>query len=240
MTTLTNKTAIVTGASSGIGRAIALNLAQEGAVLCLVGRNLAALEDTRAIASQSAPQVTTYAADLSNDNDLRQLTEYVQALGQVDVLVHSAGVFKMGKLADSAIADFDLQYQINVRAPYLLTQALLPMLLASHGQIVFINSSAGLNAKANVGQYAASKFALKAIADSLREEVNAAGVRVLSVFPGRTASPMQAAIYQMEGKTYHPDVLLQPEDVARTVVTALSLPPTAEVTDINIRPSKKT
>ena len=240
MATLTNKMAIVTGASSGIGKAIALNLAREGAVLCLVGRNLAALEDTRAIALQSSPQVTTFAADLSNDDDLRQLTQYVQSLGQVDVLVHSAGVFKMGKLADSEIANFDLQYQINVRAPYVLTQALLPMLLLSHGQIVFINSSAGLNARANVGQYAASKFALKAIADSLREEVNAAGVRVLSVFPGRTASPMQAAIYQMEGKTYHPDVLLQPEDVAMTVVKSLSLPPTAEVTDINIRPCKKT
>lgn len=236
---LANKVVIVTGASSGIGRAIALNLAVEGAVLCLVGRNLQALEETKAIAQKSAPKVTTYAADLTNDDELRQL-KFVQGLGQVDALVHSAGVFKMGKLENSAIADFDLQYRVNVRAPYLLTQALLPMLLASQGQIVFVNSSAGLNARANVGQYAASKFALKAIADSLREEVNAAGVRVLSIFPGRTASPMQAAIYQMEGRTYQSDNLLQPEDVAMTVVNALSLPRTAEVTDINIRPCKKT
>lgn len=239
MSALTNKIAIVTGASSGIGRAIAIRLAAEGALLCLVGRNLEALEETRAIALLSAPKVTTYCADLTNDDDLRQLT-YVQGLGQVDVLVHSAGVFTMGKLANCAIADLDLQYRVNVRAPYLLTQALLPMLLANQGQIVFINSTAGLNARANIGQYAASKFALKAIADSLREEVNAAGVRVLSVFPGRTASPMQAAIYQMEGKAYQPDDLLQPEDVAAAVVNALILPRTAEITDINIRPCKKT
>lgn len=236
---LTNKMAIVTGASSGIGRAIALSLAAEGALLCLVGRNLAALKATEAIAQQTSPQVTTYCADLTNDNDLQQLTEYVQAWGQLDILIHSAGVFAMGKLENSAIADLDLQYRTNVRAPYLLTQAFLPMLLASQGQIVFVNSPAALHTRANVGQYSASKSALKAIADSLRAEVNGTGMRVLSVFPGRTASPMQAAIHQMEGKTYHPDRLLQPEDVAKTVVNALILPRTAEITDINIRPYQK-
>lgn len=236
---LTNKLAIVTGASSGIGRAIALSLAAEGALLCLVGRNMAALKDTEAIAQQTSPQVTTYCADLTNDDDLQQLTEYVQAWGQLDMLIHSAAVFAMGKLENSAIADLDLQYRTNVRAPYLLTQAFLPMLLASQGQIVFVNSLAAFNARANVGQYSASKCALKAIADSLRAEVNGTGMRVLSVFPGRTASPMQAAIHQMEGKTYHPDKLLQPEDIAKTVVNALSLPRTAEVTDINIRPYQK-
>lgn len=107
------------------------------------------------------------------------------------------------------------------------------------GQIVFINSSAGLNARADVGQYAATKHALKAIADSLREEVNADGVRVLSMFLGRTATPMQDAVHKMEGKEYHPECLIQPEDVAAVVVNALSLPRTAEVTDIHIRPMNK-
>jgi NADP-dependent 3-hydroxy acid dehydrogenase YdfG len=104
---------------------------------------------------------------------------------------------------------------------------------------VFINSSAGLGAKAGVGQYAASKHALKAIADSLRAEVNALGLRVLSVFPGRTASPMQAAVHALEGKAYHPESLLQPQDVAAVVLNALSLPRSAEVTDISIRPLVK-
>jgi NADP-dependent 3-hydroxy acid dehydrogenase YdfG len=113
------------------------------------------------------------------------------------------------------------------------------MLIPRQGQIVFINSSAGLTAKAGAGQYAATKFALKAIADSLRAEVNALGLRVLSVYPGRTASPMQAAIYKMEGKAYNPERLLQPEDVAACVINALSLPRTAEVTDIQVRPLVK-
>jgi NAD(P)-dependent dehydrogenase (short-subunit alcohol dehydrogenase family) len=137
------------------------------------------------------------------------------------------------------VADFDGQYRTNVRAPYVLTQALLPMLRSRQGQIVFINSSVGLNARAGVGQYAATKHALKALADSLREEVNAASVRVLSVFLGRTASPMQAGIHAAEGKAYHPERLLQPQDVAAVVLNALSLPRTAEVTDISIRPFMK-
>ena len=113
------------------------------------------------------------------------------------------------------------------------------MLKSRRGQIVFINSSLGLASKAEAGQYAAAKHALKALADSLRDEVNADAVRVLSVFPGRTATPMQAALYAKEGKAYHPEVLLQPEDVAAVVINALTLPRTAEVTEIRIRPLKK-
>jgi NADP-dependent 3-hydroxy acid dehydrogenase YdfG len=110
------------------------------------------------------------------------------------------------------------------------------MLKSSRGQIVFINSSVGLVARANVGQYAATKHALKAVADSLREEVNTDGVRILSVFPGRTATPMQTAVHEMEGRPYQPEHFIQPEDIADVVINALVLPRTAEVTDINIRP----
>ena len=90
-----------------------------------------------------------------------------------------------------------------------------------------------------MGQYAATKHALKAVADSLREEVNADGVRVISVYPGQTASPMQKALYEIEKKAYFPGKLMQPEDVAAVVVNALSLRRTAEVTDICVRPMKK-
>ena len=98
----------------------------------------------------------------------------------------------------------DQHYQTNLRGPYLLTQALLPLLKLRRGQIVFMNSSAGLDARANVAQYAASKHALKAIADSLREEINRDGIRVLSVFPGRTATPMQQQLHVLEGRPYQP------------------------------------
>jgi len=96
-----------------------------------------------------------------------------------------------------------------------------------------------MSSRANLAHYTAAKYALKAIADSLREEVNGDGIRVLSIYPGRTATPMQADIHRLEGETYQPDRLMQAEDVAQTVIDALSVPRSAEVTDVIIRPMQK-
>lgn len=240
MSKLRNQVAVVTGASSGIGKAIALGLVAQGATLCLVGRNLITLEVVAEIAKVTASHIKSYQVDLTVDDDIQKLKTHLQQdFGYIDVLIHSAGIFLMGTLESASVEDLDRQYQTNIRAPYLLTQALLPMIKSRHGQIVFINSSVGLSAKANLSQYAATKHALKAIADSLRAEVNAHGVRVLSVYLGRTATPMQAAVHAMEGKAYQPERFMQPEDVAEIVMNALTLPRTAEVTDINIRPLTK-
>src|SRR5205823_14512582 len=113
---------------------------------------------------------------------------------------------------------------------------MLPMLRASRGQVVFVNSSSGIRAKPFSSQYDATKHALRALADSLRDEVNGDGIRVLSVYLGRTASEMQARIHATTNKPYRPELLLQPEDIAAIVLSALSLPRTAEVTDMHIRP----
>jgi NADP-dependent 3-hydroxy acid dehydrogenase YdfG len=238
MTALTDQVAVITGASSGVGKAIALELAAQGAALCLVGRRLETLEKVAEHAQARTPQVRCYQADLRLDEDIRQLTVHLQRdFGYIDLLIHSAGFISLGRVETAPVEDFDWQYRTNVRAPYVLTQALLPILRPRRGQIVFINSIAGLNAaRANVGQYAATKHGLRAVADSLRDEVNADGVRVLSVFLGNTASPMQEAVHEMKGWVYHPEHLIQPEDVAAVVINALSLPRSAEVTDITIRP----
>jgi NADP-dependent 3-hydroxy acid dehydrogenase YdfG len=241
MSNLKNQIAVVTGASSGIGKAIALGLAAQGAKICLVGRNKNTLDNIAKNANVSATHMKSYKADLTLDEDIQKLKEILQRdFGQIEILIHSAGVITLGRLESSPVEDFDWQYRTNVRAPYLLTQALLPILQSHRGQIVFINSSAGLRASANVGQYAATKFALKAIADSLREEVNTEGVRVLSVYPGRTATPMQAMVHETEDIPYEPERMMQPEDVAASVINALSLPRSAELTEIFIRPMKKT
>ncbi len=240
MTVFHNQVAVVTGASSGIGRAIAIGLATQGAKLCLLGRKLDQLLAIAKIAEETSPQVLCYQLDLTLDQDIQQIKARLEGdYGQVDLLIHSAGVITLGEVKTAPVEDFDWQYRTNVRAPYLLTQALLPELISSQGQIVFINSSAGLTAKAGVGQYAATKHALKAIADSLRSEVNTLGVRVLSVFPGNTASPMQAALCEIARKAYNPERLIQPEDVAAVAINALSLPRTAEVTDVHVRPFLK-
>ncbi len=232
--------AVVTGASSGVGRALALCLGAGGATVCLVGRNLERLEGVMENVRTKGPEVRSYQADLTVDEDIWQLAQGLERdWGSVDVLVHSAGIISLGRMEEVGVEAFDWQYRINVRAPYLLTQALLPMIKSRQGQIVFINSTAGLTARAGVGQYAATKHALKALADSLRDEVNEDGVRVLSVFLGRTATPMQAGIHEKEGRTYRPERLVQPEDVAAVVISALTLPRTTEVTEIALRPLKK-
>lgn len=235
---LQGHTCVVTGASSGIGRAIAVALASAGATVCAVGRRRVELEAT-AKRTNGVGRFVLYEADLVGD-DLKRLSEALLAReGGVDVLVHSAGTISIGDLETASVRDLDRQYAANVRAPYLLTQALLPALRANCGQIVFINSTVGLAARANVAQYAATKHALKAIADSLREEINPHGVRVVSVYPGRTATPLQATVHEIEGKSYDPDRLMQPEDVASVVLNALTLPRSTEVTDLMVRPMLK-
>ncbi len=206
----------------------------------LVGRTQAKLEAVAAATGQGNGRVTCCTTDLSRDDAVTALAGRLrEEAGVVDVLVHSAGVISLGPVASLPVEEFDRQYRVNVRAPYLLTQLLLPMLRLRQGQIVFINSTAGTTAGANVGQYAATKFALKALADSLRAEVNADGVRVLTVSAGRTATPMQAAIHELEGKTYRPAALSQPEDVAALVLAGLTVPRTTELTDLALRPMEK-
>jgi NAD(P)-dependent dehydrogenase (short-subunit alcohol dehydrogenase family) len=237
---LRGRIALVTGASSGIGRAIGLALAREGAHLCAVGRNYAALAETVSAARQYS-DATIFQIDLTVESALQPLLQYLENAGRLDILVHCAGVIHPNQMEHARIEDLDLQYATNVRAPYVLTQSVLDLLAVAGGQVVFINSSAGLTAKRpDVGQYAATKHALKALADSLREEVNPRGIRVVTLYLGRTATPMQEALFQQEGREYSPSALLQPEDVASVIVHTLTLPPTAEVTDISIRPMRKT
>jgi NADP-dependent 3-hydroxy acid dehydrogenase YdfG len=237
---LENQVAVVTGAGSGIGAAVTLALVQRGALVCLVDISEGALDKVASQVAQISTFFQTHRTDLTQDNQIESLKQSLaQKPGRVDILVHCAGIIIQGRMENAPVSDFDLQHRLNARSPYLLTQALLPMLKSAKGQIVFVNSSAGLEAKAGAGQYAATKHALKAIADSLRAEVNHDGMRVLSVFPGRTATPLQQRLYQLENSEYHPELLMQPGDVAAVIVNALCLPPTAEITDISLRPLLK-
>lgn len=232
--------ALITGASSGIGRAIAVGLARGGAKLWVLGRSRERLEEALCAAASSAASISAHEADLSTPEGQAAAIEAVlPELDGLDILVHCAGEISLGPIATAPVEQFDRQYQVNLRAPYVLTQALLPLLRKSQGQVVFINSTAGLRANANAAQYSATKHGLKALADSLRDEVNRDGVRVLSVFSGRTSTPMQRAITEWEGKQWLPEYMLQPEDVAATLLHSLSLPRTAELTDISLRPFRK-
>lgn len=221
--------ALVTGASSGIGRAVALALAESGWSLHLSGRDGNRLREL----ADGLPAAEVHPGDLSDDRFVNALAEALPA--QLTALVHSAGTVSLGRFDEAAVGDLDRQYRVNVRAPYLLTQLLLPKLRRGRASVVFVNSGAGNSARAAWGQYAASKHALRALANSLREEEP--DLRVTSVYPGRTASPMQAEVHRMEGRDYDPESFMQPGDVAEEISLLLRLPRRAVVTDLSIRPS---
>lgn len=232
--------AAITGASSGIGRAIATAIASQGSSVCLIGRDLARLEAVADVARATAPTVLVHEADLSADGAVKELGQHLRnEFGALDVLVHCAGTLATGSVERTPVQQLDLLYRTNVRMPFLLTQELLPLLKARQGQIVFVNSSQGLHPKANSGAFAATQHALKAITDSLRQEINVDRIRVLSIYPGRTATPRMKALYKNEDRRYQPELLLQAEDIAEVVLNSLLLPRTAEVTNIEIRPHSK-
>ena len=232
--------AVITGASSVIGRAIATAIASTGAAVCLVGRNAERLEAVAQKVRPTARSVLSVKSDLTVDSAVQDLACRLEAeFKPLDVLVHCAGAFTTGKIEETALGQLDALFRANVRLPFALTQALLPSLKLRPGQIVFINSSQGLAARATTGPYAATQHALKALADSLRQEVNADGIRVLSVYLGRTATPRMKSLYEAEGREYQPELLLQADDIAQVVMASLQMPRTAEITNVEIRPLTK-
>jgi NAD(P)-dependent dehydrogenase (short-subunit alcohol dehydrogenase family) len=223
----------VTGGSSGIGAAVAAALAATGWTVLAVGRDLGRLE---AVAEAAGGGVEPVVADLARDGDLARLAERVGPT-PLDALVHAAGVIALASVAEADAADLDAQWRVNLRAPFVLTRALLPALRAAPGDVVFVNSGAGLRANAGWSGYAASKFGLRALADALRAEERAHGVRVTSVYPGRTDTPMQRQVFASEGRRYDPGGLVPPEAVAAHVLAALATERPACVPDVEVRPA---
>jgi NADP-dependent 3-hydroxy acid dehydrogenase YdfG len=198
-----------------------------------VGRDRTRLESVAAEAGSSARVAVV---DITKGPALVALAR--AALPTLDVLVHSAGSYARGSVDDLDAEAWAALDAINLHAPILLTRECLPALRAATGQVVFINSQAGLNASASTLAYAAGKQGLRAATDALRQQVNAEGIRVLSIFPGRTDTPMQQAILAAEKRIAAAGMLMQPEDVADMVIAALKLPRSAEVTEIMMRPMR--
>jgi NADP-dependent 3-hydroxy acid dehydrogenase YdfG len=233
---LEGRVALVTGASSGIGLSISLALARLGATVWMVARRREAL----AAAATADGHLRPLAVDLEGDGAVAEVCDmFAAADAGLDILVHCAGTIALGDVGEASVGDFDAQYRGNLRGPFALTQAILPLLSVSGGDIVFVNSTACLQPRRGIGQFAATQAALRAFADSLRDEVNDDGIRVLSIFPGRTATPRQARLHGIEGNDYVPERLIQPDQIASMIAAALQLARTAEVTEIVMRPSLK-
>ena len=218
-------TALITGASRGIGAAIATALAPTHTLL-LAGRPSAQLQ---AVAERLG--ATTVPLDLTDTDAIPAATA---SIGDVDVLVHNAGVTFPGRVAESTVDQWRTTLDVNVIGAVALTLALLPALRRAQGQVVFINSGAGRTALPVMASYSASKFALRAFADSLRESEPA--LRVTTVYPGRTDSDMQRALVSFEGDEYDPGRFLQPDTVAQVVAQVVATPPDGHLHEVVLRP----
>jgi len=225
-------THVITGAGSGIGAAVTRRLLERGDEAVLLARDAARAKELAAL----HPGARTLVGDLGNPDRLSWGFAHQAMPERVDTLLHIAGVVELGAIGDLTPKAWHFQLNANLVAPAELTRLLLPQLRVAQGHVLFVNSGAGLAAHAEWGAYAASKHGLKALADSLRHEEHANGVRVTSVYPGRTASPMQAKVHQQEGKEYDPSRWIDPESVATTILMAIDLPRDAEVNDLTVRP----
>lgn len=225
-------THVITGAGSGIGAVVARRLLERGDTLYLVARDAGRAKEL----AQEFEGARTLVGDLGEPERLSWAFEHQTLPDEIDSLVHVAGVVELGAVGDFGPKLWNATLAANLVAPAELTRLLLPQVRRSRGHVVFVNSGAGLRANPEWAAYAASKHGLKALADALRGEESAGGVRVTSVYPGRTATPMQEKVHRQEGKEYDPNRWIPAEAVAATVLTALDLPRGAEVTDLTVRP----
>jgi len=214
MDEMKNKVALVTGASSGIGRATAIKFAAEGAQVAAVARRADRLAEVAAAIQSKGGVCKTIAADVTQEANIdRIVRETVDAFGGIDVLVNAAGIIANGTIENTKLQDWDYMFNVNARAPFYLTQRALPHLIERKGNVVNVSSVTGIRAFPNVLAYCASKAALDQLTHCMALEVASKGVRVNAVNPGVTVTMLhrtggmnddQYAAFLEHSKTTHP------------------------------------
>jgi len=220
---LTNARVIITGASSGIGRAIAVEFGRRGARLALASRDQSALEEAAAAIKTDGGSAVVIPTDVTVDGAVKEMADAaIRELGGIDILVNNAGIGMTAPIADASSADVDKLFGLNVIAAAAAIRAVIPIMRAQgSGMIINISSMAGRVVIPRIGYYSASKFALSAIGDALRMEESHRGIKVMNVFPGTTQSSFGENRLGMRGRQAH-QVLppVSAEKVARRVAHA--------------------
>jgi len=227
--------ALITGASRGIGFAIARRLGSMGARVALCARNTERLEDAAQQLRRDAITAISAPADVTQANDVTSMLERVRAeLGAVDILVNNAGLGIFGAFHERSETEWDTVLDTNLKSVFLVTRAVVPeMIRRQHGQIINISSLAGKNAFANGALYCASKWGLMGLTNCMAEELRVHGIRVSVICPGSVATEFSSH----SGRD--PAMLLQPDDIARTVAVLITQPPQSFVSEVDIRPTRK-
>ena len=234
MNSLAGKIAVVTGAGRGIGRAIAIHLAQSGCQVILTARTSAQLEKVQQEISTSGGEAITIAADLTRDDEIQRLVEESQRMGAPDILINNAGWGKRAPVVKVPTEDLDQTLRLNLRAPMILAQSLVPgMVEKGDGAVINIGSISGKSGEANGAAYSASKFGLIGFTQSLYEEVREYGIKVSVILPGFVDTPLIPPNRQLERSK-----MIQPADVAQTVHYILTSSPTYCPVEITLRPQK--
>lgn len=240
MGTLMNRTAIVTGASTGIGSAIATHLAMEGVHVCLLARNEEKLnEKATEIKKVAKGNIRTVSADVSNRADIQKAIQKTEeTLGSIDFYINNAGQMLNGVVSDGQVEDWEKMIDVNIKGIlYGIHEVLPTMKKQSFGHIVNIASVSGFEVTKNSTVYSATKFAVRAISKGLEKELARTGVRVTNISPGMVQTDLTATYLQNEAHAHQRQrVPLQTEDIARAVIYALSQPTYVNVNEITVRP----
>ncbi len=234
---LQNKVVLITGASRGIGKAIALAFAQAGAKLLLTARDAERLQQVAEQARNYQTEVETVVADLHDEAQIKKLIAHAPSkFGRLDILVNNAGLGYFSSVAEMTTAQWDEMFAINLRAVFLATREAIPHLRAAgESFVVNVASLAGKNTFANGGGYTATKWGLRAFAQCLMLEERKHGMRVLTICPGSVATEFGAGNERMP-RSPKPNIV-QPEDVAEAILSAMQMPQRAMVSEIDIRPT---
>jgi len=221
---LHNRTAIITGAGKGIGKAAAIALAKEGVHLGLLARTSADLETLQAsLTSEYSIKVYIAAADVADKAQVDQaIAALAQSLGSIDILINNAGIAQFGTLLDMEPDQWHRIIQTNLMGTYYVTRAALPTMLSQNsGSIINIASTAGERGFATGSAYVASKFAVMGLTESLMQEVRKSNIRVTALTPSTVNTELAANAGLKIGDE---DRMMQPEDVAELILAALKLP----------------